>query len=239
MDHTLTLIRQVHEGDKAARDQLVKENMGLVYTVVQRFLGRGCEREDLVQIGSIGLLKAIDRFDCSFEVRFSTYAVPLIHGEIRRFLRDDGMIRVSRALKESAARAYGAKEQLEKKNGREPTLEELAKETGSSPEELVMAMEAAAEVESLSQTICGTDGTPISLGDRVPDRQDRTEKLLNQMLLRQLLETLDPKEQEMIRLRYFEEYTQIQVAKELGMTQVQVSRTEKKILRKLREAGKS
>lgn len=239
MDHTLTLIRQVHEGDKAARDQLVKENMGLVYTVVQRFLGRGCEREDLVQIGSIGLLKAIDRFDCSFDVRFSTYAVPMIHGEIRRFLRDDGMIRVSRALKESAARAYGAKEQLEKKNGREPTLEELAQETGSSPEELVMAMEAAAEVESLSQTICGTDGTPISLGDRVPDRQDRTEKLLNQMLLRQLLETLDPREQEMIRLRYFEEYTQMQVAKELGMTQVQVSRTEKKILRKLREAGKS
>lgn len=239
MDHTLTLIKQVHEGDKTARDQLVKENMGLVYTVVQRFLGRGCDREDLVQIGSIGLLKAIDRFDCSFDVRFSTYAIPMIHGEIRRFLRDDGMIRVSRALKETAARAYGAKEQLEKKNGREPTLEELAQETGNSSEELVMAMEAASEVESLSQTIYGTDGTPVSLGDRVPDGQDRTEKLLNQMLLRQLLETLEEKEQEIIRLRYFDEYTQMQVAKELGMSQVQVSRTEKKILRKLREAGKS
>ena len=238
MNHTLALIRQVHEGDKAAREVLVRENMGLVYTVVQRFLGRGCEREDLVQIGSIGLLKAIDRFDCSFEVCFSTYAVPLIVGEIRRFLRDDGMMRVSRALKESAAKAYRIREELEKKNGREPTMEELARETGISAEELAMAMEAVSGVESLDQTIYGSDGSTVLLGDRLPDQQDHTEKLLNRMLLGQLLGILEPEEQRMIHLRYFEEYTQMQVAAALGMTQVQVSRAEKKILRKLREAGR-
>lgn len=239
MDHTLALIRQVHEGDKAARDELVKENMGLVYTVVQRFLGRGCDRDDLVQIGSIGLIKAIDRFDCGYEVRFSTYAVPLIVGEIRRFLRDDGMIQVSRSLKESAAKAYRVREQLEKKNGREPTMEELARETGNSAEELVMAMEAVSGVESLSQTIYSSDGSPVLLGDRLPDEKDHTEELLNRMLLRQLLELLEPEEQRMICLRYFEERTQMQVAAALGMTQVQVSRAEKRILQKLREAGRT
>ena len=239
MDRTLALIRQVHEGDKAARDELVKENMGLVYTVAQRFLGRGCDRDDLVQIGSIGLIKAIDRFDCSFDVRFSTYAVPLIAGEIRRFLRDDGMIRVSRALKESASKAYSAREQLEKKNGREPTMEELAKEVGSSAEELVMAMEAVSDVESLSQTIYSRDGSPVLLGDRLPDEQDQTEALLNRILLRQLLGLLDSEEQHIIHLRYFEDCTQMQVAAALGMTQVQVSRAEKRILRKLREAGRT
>lgn len=237
MEHTLALIERVHEGDKEAREQLVEENMGLVFTVVRRFLGRGCEQEDLVQIGSIGLLKAIDHFDTSFEVRFSTYAVPMITGEIKRFLRDDGMIKVSRLLKESAARAYRVREELEKSRGVEPTMEEIAAETGISPEELVLAMEAVSDVESLSQTIYNSDGTPVLLGDRLPDRQDRNEELLNRMLLKELLELLEEKEQEIIRLRYFEDKTQVQVALRLGMTQVQVSRAEKRILKKLREAG--
>lgn len=237
MEDTLALIRRVHEGDKAAREKLIEENMGLVYTVAQRFLGRGCEREDLVQIGSIGLMKAVDHFDCSFEVRFSTYAVPMIAGEIRRFLRDDGMIRVSRMLKETAVKAYRARELLEKRDGTEPTLEEIAEETGSSPEELVMAMEAASEVESLSRTIYSGDGTPVLLEDRLPDEQDHNEALLNRMLLGQLLSLLAPQEQKLICLRYFEDCTQTQTAKELGMTQVQVSRAEKRILKKLREAG--
>lgn len=237
MEHTLALIRRVHEGDKVAREQLVEENMGLVFTVVHRFCGRGCDREDLVQIGSIGLLKAIDNFDCTFEVRFSTYAVPMIAGEIRRFLRDDGMIKVSRMLKESAAKAYYAKAVLEKRNGVEPTMEEISQETGISREELVLAMEAVSDVESLSQTVYSNDGSPVLLGDRLPDKQDRNEELLNRMLLEGLLKMLAEDEQEIIRLRYFEDQTQVQVAARLGMTQVQVSRAEKRILRKLREAG--
>ncbi len=239
MEDTLALIGRVHEGDKEAREQLVKENMGLVYTVVHRFTGRGCDREDLIQIGSIGLLKAIDNFDSSFDVRFSTYAVPMIAGEIRRFLRDDGMIKVSRLLKESAVRAYRAREELEKRSGAEPTMEEIAKETGISAEELVLAMEAVSDVESLSQTVYSGDGSPVLLGDRLPDRRDHSEELLNKMLLKQLLEMLPPDEQRLIMLRYFDDRTQVQVAEELGMTQVQVSRAEKRILKKLREEGRN
>lgn len=237
MERTLALIRQVHQGDKKAREQLVENNMGLVYTVVQRFLGRGCEKEDLVQIGSIGLMKAIDHFDCTYEVRFSTYAVPMIAGEIRRFLRDDGMIKVSRILKESAAKAWKAREVLEKRAGREPTMEEIAEETGISVEDLVLAMEAVSDVESLNQTIYSGDGTPVLLEDRIMDRKDRAEELLNRMLLAQLIQMLEQDEQELIWLRYFEDQTQVQVAEKLGMTQVQVSRAEKRILRKMREVG--
>ncbi len=238
MEQTLALLKRVHEGDKEAREQLVEENMGLVYTVVRRFLGRGCEQEDLVQIGCIGLLKAIDNFDTSFDVRFSTYAVPMITGEIKRFLRDDGIIKVSRILKEAAAKAYRAREVLEKRRGTEPTMEEIAMETGISTEDLVLAMEAVADVESLSQTIYSGDGTPVLLGDRLPDKQDHNEALLNRMLLGELLGLLEEQEQEIIRLRYFEDFTQVQVALRLGMTQVQVSRLEKRILKKLREAGR-
>ncbi len=234
MEHTLALIKRVHEGDKDAREQLVEENMGLVFTVVHRFQGRGCEQEDLVQIGCIGLLKAIDHFDSSFEVRFSTYAVPMITGEIKRFLRDDGMIKVSRILKEAAAKAFRARDMLEKRGGREPTMEEIAQETGISAEDLVLAMEAMSEVESLSQTIYSGDGTPVLLSDRLPDRKDRNEELLNRMLLLELLQLLSEEEQEIIRLRYFEDCTQVQVAERLGMTQVQVSRAEKRILKRLR-----
>ncbi len=237
MEDTLALIQRVHQGDKAAREQLIEENMGLVFTVVRRFQGRGCEWEDLVQIGSIGLMKAVDKFDLTFEVKFSTYAVPMITGEIQRFLRDDGMIKVSRMLKESAARAFRARELLERRRGAEPTVEEISRETGISPEELVLAMEAVSDVESLSQTIYSGDGQPVLLGDRLPDRQDRNEELLNRMLLRELLSLLEPGERQIIELRYFEDLTQVQVAQRLSMTQVQVSRAEKRILRKLREGS--
>ena len=237
MEQTLELLKRVHEGDKSAREQLVEENMGLVYTVVRRFPGRRHDQEDLVQIGCIGLLKAIDNFDSSFEVKFSTYAVPMITGEIKRFLRDDGIVKVSRILKDEAAKAFRAREALEKRSGVEPTLEEIAKETGISAEDLVMAMDAVSDVESLSQTIYSGDGTPVLLEDRLADKKDRNEELLNRMLLAQLLELLSDEEQEVIRLRYVEEQTQVQVAMKLGMTQVQVSRAEKKILKKLREAS--
>lgn len=235
MEQTLALIEKSHKGDKDARNTLVESNMGLVYTIARRFCGRGCEMEDLIQIGSIGLLKAIDKFDPSFEVRFSTYAVPMIAGEIKRFLRDDGMIKVSRSLKETAAKACMARERLEKHYGREPTLEELSEEIGIGREEIVMAMESATEVESLHKTIYQGDGNAISLMDRLEEEKDAGEELLNHMLLNTLLGTLDERERELLRLRYFEDMTQVQVAQRMDMTQVQVSRLEKRILGRLRE----
>ena len=235
MEQTLALIEKSHNGDKDARNTLVENNMGLVYTIARRFVGRGCEMEDLIQIGSIGLLKAIDKFDVSFEVRFSTYAVPMITGEIKRFLRDDGMIKVSRSLKETAARAGMARELLEKKTGREPTVEEISKEIGVDREEIVMAMESAAEVESLQKTIYQGDGNAILLMERLEEERDAGEELLNHMLLNSLLGSLDEKERKLLLMRYFEDMTQVQVAKQMGMTQVQVSRLEKKILGRLRE----
>jgi RNA polymerase sporulation-specific sigma factor len=238
MEHTLALIEEVHRGDKKAREQVIEENMGLVYTVVHRFVGRGCELEDLVQIGSIGLIKAIDHFDTSYDVKFSTYAVPVISGEIKRYLRDsNGMIKVSRMLKETAARAGRVREELTRQRGQEPALQEVADELGVPAEELVMALESSAEVESLSQTVYSGDGTPVLLEDRLPDLSNHNEELLNRMLLAQLLELLDDREQEVIRLRYFEDCTQVQVAERLGMTQVQVSRAEKRILRKMRNGA--
>lgn len=234
MEHTLALIEKAHGGDKEARETLVEENMGLVYTIARRFGGRGYEPEDLVQIGSIGLLKAIDKFDTSFDVRFSTYAVPMISGEIKRFLRDDGMIKVSRSLKETAGKACMAREILEKRNGREPTLEEISAEIGAAREDIVLAMESAAEVESLHKTIYQGDGSAILLMDRLEERRNPNEELLNSMLLRGLLEGLPETERTLICLRYFEEKTQTEVAERLGISQVQVSRYEKKILRKLR-----
>lgn len=234
MEDTLVLIEKAHGGDKAARETLVEENMGLVYMIVRRFAGRGHEMEDLIQIGSIGLLKAIDKFDTSFEVRFSTYAVPMIAGEIKRFLRDDGMIKVSRSLKETAGKAYMIREILEKKNGREPTLEEISAEIGATREDIVLAMESAAEVESLHKTIYQGDGNAISLMDKLEEQSNPNEELLNHMLLRELLEGLPREERILIQMRYFDEKTQTEVAKVLGISQVQVSRYEKKILKKLR-----
>lgn len=234
MEHTLVLIEKAHGGDKAARETLVEENMGLVYTIVRRFAGRGHEMEDLVQIGSIGLIKAIDKFDTSFEVKFSTYAVPMIAGEIKRFLRDDGMIKVSRSLKETAGKACMMREVLEKRYGREPTLEEISEEIGAAREDIVLAMESAAEVESLHKTIYQGDGNAIFLMDKLEEQKNPNEELLNHMLLNRLLEELLQEERTLIELRYFEEKTQMEVAKALGISQVQVSRYEKKILKKLR-----
>ncbi len=236
MEHTQWLIERAHQGDKAAREQLVEENLGLVYTIVKRFAGRGTETEDLFQIGSIGLLKAIDHFDLSFDVKFSTYAVPMIAGEIKRFLRDDGMIKVSRSLKETAHRTSAAREKLEKALGREPTVEELTRETGIPGEDIVMAMEAAADVESLQKPVYQGDGTAIYLEDRIEEKENMNEKILDRMVLREVLDTLEPEEHFLICMRYFSDKTQAQVADMMGRTQVQVSRMEKRILKKMRDA---
>jgi RNA polymerase sporulation-specific sigma factor len=232
---TLELIKLSKEGDKDARDRVVTENVGLVWSIVRRFAGRGHEMEDLFQIGSIGLIKAIDKFDYSYEVRFSTYAVPMITGEIKRFLRDDGMIKVSRSLKETATKIRIVREKFGNQFGREPTLEEIEEELNIAKEELVMALETGAEVESLYKTIYQGDGTPIFLIDKLAETKDESENLVDKLALREIIASLDEKEQEIIRLRYFKDKTQTDIAKELGISQVQVSRMEKRILRIMRE----
>ena len=178
MDRTEELIRRSQDGDKAARDTLIEENMGLIHHVAKRFLGRGVEAEDLFQIGAIGLLKAVDRFDLGFGVRFSTYAVPMIAGEIRRFLRDDSMIKVSRSLKELAVKAARLREQLLMERGAEPGVEELAGRLGVEAEELVQAMDSCTEVESLQKVISQGDSEGTSLLERVEQGRDEQEELL-------------------------------------------------------------
>ena len=234
MDETIALIEQSHSGDKEARDLLVKNNLGLVWSIVRRFDNRGHELEDLFQIGSIGLMKAIDKFDTGFDVRFSTYAVPMITGEIKRFLRDDGMIKVSRGLKENAIKIKSAEARLQRELGREITLGELTEATGIPREEIVMSLEASVEVESIYKSIYQSEGHDICLADKLPEKKDQNEVLLNQMLLKQLMEQLTDMEQELIKQRYYQERTQAQVAESLSISQVQVSRLEKKILLRLR-----
>lgn len=235
MDHTIALIQKSHNGDEEAKAQLIEENVGLIWCIVKRFFNRGAEAEDLFQIGSIGLLKAIDKFDLSYEVKFSTYAVPMISGEIKRFLRDDGMIKVSRSLKELAYKAFLAQEELRRRYGREPGLEELAEHMQVEKEELVMAMEASSEIESLHKTIYQKDGHEIQLMDKLEEQEAREDKILDRMLLKELLEQLEKEDRQLIYLRYFANKTQAEVGQMLGISQVQVSRMEKKILKRLRE----
>ncbi len=236
MEDIMTLIIQSHNGDKTARDKIVQDNLGLVWSVVRRFTGRGYEGEDLFQIGCIGLIKAIDKFDVSLELKFSTYAVPMIMGEIKRFLRDDGMIKVSRSIKENGWRVKKAADRIAKKEGREATMEELESETALSSEEIVMAMEANVEVDSIYKTVHQGDGSEVALVDKLTQPKDDKEEVLNQMLLKQLLDNLEEKDRKLITLRYFQDKTQMEVAKELGISQVQVSRLEKKILVRMRQA---
>ncbi len=235
MERTFELIRQSQAGDKEAKEQLIKENSGLIWNVVRRFMGRGYETEDLYQIGAIGLIRAIDKFDFEYEVKFSTYAVPLISGEIKRFLRDDGMIKVSRTLKENQWKIKRAMEKLQKEKGREPAVEEIAEELSMEPEEIMLSMEAVVEVESMEQSIYGKDGKEIFLKDRVASVKNEQEELMDKLFLQQLLGTLDERDRMLIILRYFENKTQNQVAEILGISQVQVSRLEKKILRRMKE----
>lgn len=235
MERTFELIRQSQAGDKEAKEQLIKMHSGLIWNVVRRFMGRGYETEDLYQIGAIGLIRAIDKFDFNYEVKFSTYAVPLISGEIKRFLRDDGMIKVSRTLKENQWKIKKAIEIFNHEKGREPTVEELSKELLLEPEEIMLSMEAVVEVESMDQSLYSQDGKEISLKDRVASEKNEQEELMDRLFLQQLMENLDKRERMLIELRYYENKTQTQIAETLGISQVQVSRLEKKILRRMKE----
>lgn len=235
MDRTLELLKLAKEGNQGAKEQLVTENLGLVWAVARRFIGRGHELEDLYQIGCIGLMKCIDKFDLSFEVKFSTYAVPMISGEIKRFLRDDGMIKVSRTLKETAYKVKKAREEMINRTGVEPRLEELSQILEIDVEEIVASLEANVEVESIQKTIYQNDGNAVYLMDKIACEEDENETLLNQMVVEDLLKQLGEVEEKIIRMRYFENRTQTEIAKEIGISQVQVSRMEKKILLKMRE----
>ena len=234
MDRTLWLIECAHQGDKKAREAAVEENMGLVMHVVKRYQGKTTDMEDLIQIGCIGLLKAVDYFDLNMDVRFSSYAVPMILGEIRRYLRDDGMLKVSRSLKNIAYQTSKTREMLTVQLGREPSIEEIADATGVEREEIIMAMEASAELESLQKSVYQSDGNEICLEDKVEDRRDAVSELMNHVLLENMLKVLDPEEKSLIHMRYYEEMTQSQIAAKMQKTQVQISRMEKKILMKMR-----
>ena len=236
LETTLALIKRAQDGDNLAAEQLIKDNSGLIWSVVKKFAKRGYEPDDLYQIGSIGLLKCIRKFDDSYEVKFSTYAIPMIIGEIKRFLRDDGLIKISRPLKELATKARYVQEQLTAQLGRQPTISELAHEVGAEVEDLVVAMEAGLDVESLHATIYQGDGSPIYLIDKLAHSFDGGEKAITVMALKQLIGRLKPKERQVIILRYFQDKTQMEVAKAIGVSQVQVSRIEKKVLVALREA---
>lgn len=228
---TLELIKKAKSGNKQAQTILVERNVGLVWSIVKRFQNRGYETEDIYQIGCIGLIKAINKFDDSFDVKFSTYAVPMIIGEIKRFIRDDGIIKVSRSLKELSNKIRVTKEIMTKELGKEPSVSEIAIRMDVPVEELVMAMEANSSPESLYNTVGDSDSSNVLLIDKLNNESNDEEvDLVDKIDLRLVLNTLNPREKQIIVLRYFKEKTQVQIAKMLGISQVQVSRIEKKIL---------
>ena len=229
------LIKRLSEGDESALDEIVSQNMGLVKSVALRFCGRGTEYEDLVQIGAIGLMRAARSFDFSFGCMFSTYAVPLIIGEIRRFLRDDGLIKVGRATKQAAGVIMRAREEFLAENQREPSVNELSEICKMSVEEIVYALDAAGPVRSLSECV-GPEGDGALLEYFIADRENLLEKLTDSIALREAIATLSPRQQEIVKLRYFKEMSQQQTGDALGITQVKVSREEKKIMELLRRA---
>jgi len=225
------LIVKSQNGDKEASEQLITENSGLIWSVVRRFFGRGVEGDDLYQLGCLGFLKAVDGFDISFGTQFSTYAVPKIAGEIRRFMRDDGAVKVSRSIKEQASSIKNARGHLIQKLGREPTIQEISNQTGFSPEEIATAEMATAAVESMQQE-SGQDG--FTLENILTDTESE-ENLLEKIALKQAIEKLPEREAMVIRLRYYHGLTQERISRVLSVSQVQVSRIEKKALAMLRE----
>src|SRR5690625_5266327 len=224
-------IKNSQAGDKQARDILVERNVRLVWSVVQRFLNRGYDPDDLFQIGSIGLIKAIDKFDLSYDVRFSTYAVPMIIGEIQRFLRDDGTVKVSRSLKEMGNKIRKKKDELTKQYGKSPTVNDIARELDITVEEVVHAEEAIKSPQSIHQTVFENDGDPITLLDQIPNKDTNW---FNKLTLQEAIRTLDERERLILYLRYYKDQTQSEVAARLGISQVQVSRLEKKILSEMK-----
>lgn len=234
---TIDLIKSAHDGDEGSREKVIIDNMALVWSIVRRFSGRGYDPNDLFQIGSIGLMKAIDRFDTSYDVKFSTYAVPMVIGEIKRFIRDDGIVKISRSIKENNWKISKSREHLTQLNNKEPTIEEIAADTGLTVDDVVLATEAAQEVDSIYSTVYSGNGEDIYMVDRLgnSDDNDEQQKIINHILVKQLLDELPPDERNLIELRYYQDKTQTEVAKCMGISQVQVSRIEKRVLLKMKK----
>lgn len=229
-EHTYPLLQKAKEGDKSAKEQLVLENMKLVYKIAARFYGRGTDKEDIHQIGVLGLLSAIDRFDFSKGTQFSTYAVPLILGEIRQYFRDDGIIKVSRSMKQLAHRAAQLSEKISREDGKMPTISELSKALQVSREEVVAAMTALSPVSSISSPVTD-DGTPL---EELLPAPDKTNRFLEELDMHSAILALPERDKQIVYLRYLCDKTQSAISKKMGISQVQVSRLEKKILMKLR-----
>lgn len=234
-DDNVELIKKARNGDKDALNYLVEMNLPLVSSVSKKFLNRGYEYEDIYQIGSMGLIKAINNFDSSYGVKFSTYAVPMIMGEIKRFIRDDGIIKVSRSIKNTARKLHYDKEALAKKLNREPTIEELSEYSGVKTEDIIFASESVNNMQYLYDTIHQDDGSPIMLMDKISQDYEEDTEIVNRIALKEALSKLDIKSRQIIMLRYFKDKTQVEVAKMLGISQVQVSRIEKRVLKSMKD----
>lgn len=234
-EEILELIKRAQNNDPNAQDILVRNNIGLIASIAKKFLNRGYDYEDLFQLGSIGIIKAINNFNPEFNVKFSTYAVPMIMGEIKRFLRDDGMIKVSRTLKETSKKVKAVKERLSKENGKEATIEEVAKELGISSEDVILSLESTNRPNYLYETIHQDDGSPVLLIDKIGDKRDYSNEVIDKVALKDVIGKLEPRSRQIIMLRYFKDMTQNQIAEILGISQVQVSRIEKRVLKQLKE----
>ena len=231
------LISRIQNGDKQARDTMVEENMGLVHSVVKRFVGRGMDKEDLIQIGAIGLIKAINNFNSSYNVQFSTYAVPMILGEIKRYMRDDGMVKVSRSLKEAAIKGKRAREILQLRLDREPSISEISAECNIPADVLTEAFDAVTHPSSIYESVYSKGEKEIMLMDTLSD-DSCEEDIVNKVMVDELLKNLSERERQILVLRYFKGKTQSNIAHEVGVSQVQVSRIEKKVIDRLREICK-
>lgn len=233
MRDNTALIERVREGDKQAENRMVEENMGLVYSIARRFLNRGYDAEDLTQIGAIGLIKAVKKFNPEFNVQFSTYAVPMITGEIKRFLRDDGAVKISRTLKENAMKGWRCEELLRRKLNRQPTINEISKESGIDDESLIEAFEAATPPESIYESVYDNGDKEIRLLDTITG-EEIEDGVINKVMIDDILSRLTEREKEIILLRYFRGKTQSEIAKIIGVSQVQISRIEKKAIERIR-----
>lgn len=229
------LIKAAQSGDKDALEKLTVNNSGLIWNAVKKFSGRGAEKEDLFQIGAIGLLKAVEKFDVSFQVEFSTYAVPMIFGEIRRFLRDDGIIKVSRSIKETFIKVRYASEKIAGEKGREATISEIAQSLGIRGSEVTAALEANREIDSIYKTVTDGDSKSVLVIDKLCAEDSGEEKILNELALREAIKNLDMRDREILTLRYYKEKTQSEVARIMGLSQVQISRIEKRVLSSLKK----
>lgn len=232
---TDALLRRAKDGDKGAREQLVEGNLRLVLSVIQRFSGRGENADDLFQVGCVGLLKAIDNFDTSQNVRFSTYGVPMIIGEIRRYLRDNSSIRVSRSMRDTAYRVLQAREKLQREQQRDPTVEQIARELGIRREEVVFAMDAVCDPVSLFEPIYSDGGDAVCVMDQVRDNKNTDEDWLEQIALKEAMARLSERERQILALRYSDGKTQMEVSSEIGISQAQVSRLEKNAIRSIKK----